>query len=134
MEWAPIQLPLERDDVALDGADVRVLARGEHASTIHCALGAGKVSQATFNQGIDETWYFISGSGRMAMWAVGKPADRASVFSIAPGASLVIPRDVNFQYRADEVEELCFICFVVPPWPGPAANRKSLTAKWRVPG
>ena len=59
------KLPADRDDIAPDGSDVRVLLRLKRGSMAHFQLEPGEISTAVFHRTIEEIWYFLSGDGEM---------------------------------------------------------------------
>ena len=50
---------------AADGSWIQPLCRFEMASVVHCRLAREQVSNVTYNIGIDEIWFFTSGSGEL---------------------------------------------------------------------
>ena len=118
--WQTLMRPELRDDVALDGADVRLLCRTPLSSAIHCSLASGAVSRVTRNVGIHEIWYFIAGRGEL--WRHTDATGEESLVEIAEGCCVTIPPDTPFQYRNTGSHSLEFACFVAPAWPGPEVN------------
>jgi mannose-6-phosphate isomerase-like protein (cupin superfamily) len=106
------RLPVDRDDVAPDGSDVRVLLRSEKGSMAHFELPPGKTSKATANLNFDEIWYFISGRGEM--WR--KLDDIEEVVPVDPGVCLTIPEGTHFQFRSFGYCPLAAIGATMPPW------------------
>lgn len=53
------RLPEERDALAPDGSDVRVLLRLASGSMAHYELAAGHTSLAVTNQTVEEIWFSI---------------------------------------------------------------------------
>jgi mannose-6-phosphate isomerase-like protein (cupin superfamily) len=60
-----VELSSDRDAVAPDGSEVRVLVGGQHGSMAHFTLPAGETSGAVGHLTLEELWYFISGEGEM---------------------------------------------------------------------
>ena len=57
-ELAAKPLPAERDVIAVDGTDVRILLRTERGSTAHFEFGPGRTSRAIRHHTVEEVWYF----------------------------------------------------------------------------
>ena len=110
------RLPVDRDAVAPDGSDVRVLldlaGRGGMA---HFELAPGQVSRATAHKTVEEIWFFLGGRGEM--WR--KQGDREEVVAVDTGLCLTIPIGTHFQFRSFGYEPLAAIGATMPPWPGP---------------
>jgi mannose-6-phosphate isomerase-like protein (cupin superfamily) len=58
-------LPKEKDYLAPDGSEIRLLAEGTRGGLAHCTLPAGKTSTAHVHKIVDEIWYLISGVGQV---------------------------------------------------------------------
>jgi mannose-6-phosphate isomerase-like protein (cupin superfamily) len=108
------QLPAERDAVAPDGSDVRLLAGLPKGGMAHFQLAPGRTSRAVTHRTVEEIWYFTSGRGQM--WR--KQEGRASIVDVFPGLSLTIPLGTHFQFRALGAEPLAAVGVTMPPWPG----------------
>src|SRR5206468_10124335 len=54
-------LPAERDVVAPDGSDVRILLAGSGGGLAHFELGPGETSVAVVHRTVEEIWYFQIG-------------------------------------------------------------------------
>jgi mannose-6-phosphate isomerase-like protein (cupin superfamily) len=109
-------LPRERDDVAPDGSDVRVLLSLERGGLAHFQLAPGEVSVAVRHRTVEEIWYFIGGEG--LMWRrVGDAAPDEPV-AVRRGVCVTIPCGTRFQFRTTGSEPLEAIGVTMPPWPG----------------
>lgn len=110
------------DVTAPDGSEIRLLIDQRHqasaASMVEVTLPAGQVSRPVWHQNVEEVWYVLQGQGEV--WRCPPDADPALYGSVAvkAGDSLVIPPRWRFQFSASDAEELRFLCFTVPPWPG----------------
>ena len=110
------------DVTAPDGSGIRLLIDRRHqasaASMVEVTLPAGQVSRPVLHQRVEEVWYVLRGQGEV--WRCPPNADPALYAAVAvkPGDSLVIPPRWRFQFSASDAEELRFLCFTVPPWPG----------------
>lgn len=110
------------DVTAPDGSEIRFLIDQRHqasaASMVEVILPAGQVSRPVWHQNVEEVWYVLQGQGEV--WRCPPNADPALYTAVAvkPGDSLVIPPRWRFQFSASDSEDLRFICFTVPPWPG----------------
>jgi mannose-6-phosphate isomerase-like protein (cupin superfamily) len=110
------RLPAERDVVAPDGCDVRILVGGSRGGMAHFQLGAGETSIAVRHRTIEELWYFVGGRGRM--WRRSADGEER-VDDVEAGVSIDIPRGTTFQLRALGDEPLSAVGATMPPWPGP---------------
>jgi mannose-6-phosphate isomerase-like protein (cupin superfamily) len=108
------RLAVDKDDVAPDGSDVRVLLGLEGGGMAHFELAPGKVSRAVTHRTVEEIWFFLGGRG--AMWR--KQGSREEVVPVEPGVCLTIPLGTHFQFRCFGSEPLSAIGITMPPWPG----------------
>ena len=112
------RLPAERDAVAPDGSDVRILLRLEGGSFAHFELAPGQTSVAAAHRTIEEIWYFISGRGEL--WRkLGGDAGDGVVVDVGTGVCITIPTDTHFQLRAHANQPLTAVAVTMPPWPDP---------------
>jgi mannose-6-phosphate isomerase-like protein (cupin superfamily) len=112
------------DAIAPDGSTVRLVATGAQgatrASLCEVRLAPGAVSRPVAHRSVEEVWYVLEGRGRV--WR--SPPDRdAPPIDVGPGDALVIPTGWRFQFAAGPEAGLRFLCFTVPPWPGPEEAR-----------
>jgi mannose-6-phosphate isomerase-like protein (cupin superfamily) len=107
-------LPVERDAVAPDGSEVRLLLTLNAGSMAHFQLPPDRVSKAVMHRTVEEIWFFISGRGQM--WR--EQRGRTSVVDVGPGVCLTIPVGTRFQFRSHGPEPLAAIGITMPPWPG----------------
>ena len=107
-------LPANRDAVAPDGSDVRVLLAGPRGSLAHFELAAGETSVAVRHRTVEEIWYFLRGRGEM--WR--KSDDDEEVVPVSTAVCITIPVGTSFQFRASGEESLAAIGATIPPWPG----------------
>ncbi len=114
-----MRLPGDRDAVAPDGSDVRVLLRLDGGSMAHFELAAGRTSRAVVHQSVDEIWYVLSGRGQM--WR--RQAAREETVPLEPGICLSIPVGTRFQFRAAAGGPLAVVGVTMPPWPGDGEAR-----------
>ena len=124
-EFATKRLPVDKDDVAPDGSDVRVLLSLGHGSMAHFELAPGQTSRAVTHKTIEEIWYFLGGRGEM--WR--KEGDHEEIVPVDRGVSLTIPQGTHFQFRSFGYEPLSAIGITMPPWPGPDESI-SVEGKW----
>jgi mannose-6-phosphate isomerase-like protein (cupin superfamily) len=109
-----VSLRSERDALAPDGSEVRLLAQSSAASMAHFTLHAGQTSAAVVHRTVDELWWVQSDSGEI--WLCND------------STSIAIPVGTRFQFRALG-ETLRIVGTTIPPWPGP--NEAELVAgKW----
>jgi mannose-6-phosphate isomerase-like protein (cupin superfamily) len=112
--FGTMRLPVARDVVATDGADVRVLLATRGGSMAHFTLAPGATSIAVAHRTIDEVWFILGGRGEM--WR--RLGEHEEAVALAPGVCLVIPVGTSFQYRSLGPEPLTAVGVATPPWPG----------------
>ena len=117
-EFAASRLPVDKDVIAPDGSDVRVLLGLERGGMAHFELAPGKTSRAVTHKTVEEIWYFLNGRGEM--WR--KQGGREEVKPVERGVCLTIPLGTHFQFRSFGYEPLSAIGVTMPPWPGPDAD------------
>jgi mannose-6-phosphate isomerase-like protein (cupin superfamily) len=110
------RLPSERDGVAPDGSDVRVLVGGGGGSMAHFTLGPGDTSVAVAHRTLEELWYFTGGRGQM--WRHTESSGHTECVDVAAGAAVSIPPRTHFQFRAIGPDPLRAVAVTMPPWPG----------------
>ncbi len=108
------QLPADRDAVAPDGSDVRLLLGLDRGGMAHFELGPGETSRAVAHKTIEEIWFFLGGRGEM--WR--KLDEREECVPVEAGVCLTIPLGTHFQFRAFGDEPLSAVGVTMPPWPG----------------
>jgi len=104
----------DRDAVAPDGSDVRVLLGLKGGGMAHFELPPGQVSTAVTHRTVEEIWLFTSGRGEM--WR--RQGEREETVSVEPGVCITIPLGTRFQFRAHGYEALSAVGVTMPPWPG----------------
>jgi mannose-6-phosphate isomerase-like protein (cupin superfamily) len=109
------RLPAERDAVAPDGSDVRVLLRLDGGSMAHFELPAGQTSKAVTHRTVEEIWFFLAGRGEMWRKQNGQPE---MIVPVESGVCLTIPVGTRFQFRSLGGEPLSAVGITMPPWPG----------------
>lgn len=114
----------ERDDVAPDGSDVRVLARVDAGSTAEFSLAPDRISRAVRHRTVEEVWFVIEGRG--SIW---RKSDSHEEFTdLAPGTSVTIPVGTSFQFRSAPDAVLRILGVTMPPWPAEGAEESIPTA------
>jgi len=108
-----MELPEERDGVAPDGSDVRVLLKLAGGSVAHFSLSPGQTSAAVRHETVEEIWYVVGGRGRMWRSHDGVSA----IVDLRPGVCLTIPHQTLFQFRSDDESHLQVVGVTMPPWP-----------------
>jgi mannose-6-phosphate isomerase-like protein (cupin superfamily) len=114
MEFSTMQLPVERDVVATDGCDVRVLLGLGGGTMAHFELPTGQTSTAVSHRTVEEIWFFLSGRGEM--WR--RQGGREEIVAVEPGVCLTIPLGTHFQLRSFGGQALAAVAVAMPPWPG----------------
>lgn len=120
------RLGVERDAVAPDGSDVRILLGLHRGGMAHFELPPGHTSTAVTHKTVEEIWFFLSGRGEM--WR--RTADHEEVVSVESGVCLTIPLGTRFQFRSHGHEPLSAIGVTMPPWPG-EGEAIVVEGKWR---
>ena len=109
-----MQLPAQRDLVAPDGSDVRILLGLAGGGMAQFVLGPGRTSIAVTHRTVEEIWLCLSGRGEM--WR--KQGAQEEVVALEPGTCLTIPLGTHFQFRAFDSGPLVALGVTMPPWPG----------------
>ena len=113
-EFLTKRLPVDKDDIAPDGSDVRILLGLDRGGMAHFELAPGETSVAVAHHTIEEIWYFLTGRGEM--WR--KLGYQEEVVPVDPGTCITIPVGTHFQFRSFGYEPLAALGVTMPPWPG----------------
>ena len=108
------RLAAQRDAVAPDGSDVRILLGVPGGGMAHFELGPNETSVAVVHRTIEEIWYFLRGRGQM--WR--KLGEREEIVDLATDLCITIPVGTEFQFRSFGYEPLAALGATIPPWPG----------------
>jgi mannose-6-phosphate isomerase-like protein (cupin superfamily) len=108
------RLPVQREAVAPDGSDVRVLLGLQGGGMAHFELPPNQTSTAVTHKTVEEIWFFLSGRGQM--WR--RREDQEEIVAVEAGVCLTIPLGTHFQFRSFGDEALVAIAVTMPPWPG----------------
>jgi mannose-6-phosphate isomerase-like protein (cupin superfamily) len=108
------QLPGERDVVAPDGCDVRILLGVRGGALAHFELAPNETSVAVVHRTVEEIWFFLRGRGEM--WR--RLGADEEVVALVPDVCLTIPLGTEFQFRSFGPEPLSALGATIPPWPG----------------
>ena len=119
-------LPVERDAVAPDGSDVRILLGLKGGGMAHFRLPAGETSIAVTHRTVEEIWYFVEGRGEM--WRKLNHSER--IDQVEPGVCLTVPLGTHFQFRTTGPVSLGAVGVTMPPWPGEGEAR-IVEGKWK---
>lgn len=104
------------DAIAPDGSEITFLVGdARSASLVEVRLPAGETSRPVRHRTVEEIWYFLAGEGRV--WRL-PPSGVAVIDGVRPGRTLVIPTGWAFQFQAAASDDLRFLCYTSPPWPG----------------
>ena len=120
--FAEALLPTQRDAIAPDGSQVRLLVRLPSGSMAHFELGPREVSRPTQHRTVSEAWYIVQGLGRM--WRRQDGTERE--IDLRPGTALTIPVGTAFQFCNTGREPLAAVGVTMHP--GPARTRR-----WTLP-
>ena len=111
------------DDIAPDGSEIYFILdtkRGAtRASLCEVRLGPGAVSKPIRHRTVEEIWYFTSGEGWVWRCPPEMALSPANTIHVGPGDAVVIPVGWSFQFKASDTDELRFLCYTSPAWPGP---------------
>ena len=124
-DFATKRLPGQRDVVAPDGSDVRILLGLERGGMAHFELAPGRTSKAVAHRTVEEIWYVVGGRGEM--WR--RQGAREEVVALEPGVCLTIPLGTQFQLRSLGAEPLAAVGVTMPPWPG-EGEAYEVRGKW----
>lgn len=120
-------LPHERDVVAPDGSDVRLLLQLQGGSMAHFELAEGGCSAAVTHRTVEEIWYVLRGRGEM--WR--RQGDREETVVLSAGVCLTIPVGTRFQFRSLGPGPLAAVAVTMPPWPG-GDEAEAVEGPWSV--
>lgn len=112
--FATKNLPSDRDAVAPDGSNVRLLLGVASGGMAHFELPPEQISKAVVHRTVEEIWFFLSGQGQM--WR--RFGDRVEVVDVHSGICITIPVGTHFQFRSLGPAPLEAIGVTMPPWPG----------------
>ncbi|MDQ3823861.1 MAG: cupin domain-containing protein [Actinomycetota bacterium] len=118
-------LPAERDYLAPDGSEIRLLLSYARGGLAHCTLPPGKTSSAVRHRTVDELWYFLDGRGEIWVESLDEPVE------VGPGRCVAIKAGDAFQFRATGAEPLVFLIATMPEWPGPH-EAEAVQGRWAV--
>jgi mannose-6-phosphate isomerase-like protein (cupin superfamily) len=108
------RLPAQRDAVAPDGSDVRVLLGVSAGGLAHFELAPGETSVAVAHRTVEEIWFFLKGRGEM--WR--RSGERDEIVEVYRDLCVTIPLGTEFQFRSVGSEPLAAVGATMPPWPG----------------
>lgn len=124
-EFQTKRLPVDRDAVAPDGSDVRILLGLEGGGMAHFELESGQTSVAVAHRTVEEIWFFLHGRGEM--WR--KLNGQEKVLPVDPQVCLTIPVGTHFQFRSFGYKPLAAIGVTMLPWPGEGESYE-VEGKW----
>lgn len=125
-EFLTKRLPVDKDAIAPDGSDVRILLGLNRGGMAYFELGPGETSIAVAHHTIEEIWYFLSGRGEM--WR--KLGNKEETEPVDPGTCITIPVGTHFQFRSFGYEPLAALGVTMPPWPG-EGEAYQVEGKWK---
>jgi len=121
------RLPVERDVVAPDGSEVRILLGLRGGGMAHFRLGPGETSAAVMHRTVEEVWYILAGQGEMWRRSEGQE----ETVALETGVCLTIPLGTRFQFRSTGAVALEAVGVTMPPWPGDG-EAVGVTGPWRT--
>jgi len=110
--FATRTLAIDRDVVAPDGSDVRLLLGLDGGGMAHFELAPGETARAVRHPRVEEIWFVLSGRGEM--WRLQD--SREEIVTLEPGVCLSIPVGTHFQFRAFGSQPLGVVGVTMPPW------------------
>ena len=113
-DFTTSRLSRERNVVATDGSDVRILQSLSGGALAHFSLAPGQTSTAVAHRTVEEIWLFLSDPGEM--WR--KQEGREEVVPVEAGVCVTIPLGTHFQFRSLGDEPLAALAATMPPWAG----------------
>jgi mannose-6-phosphate isomerase-like protein (cupin superfamily) len=125
--FATMHLHEERDAVAPDGSDVRILLGLKDGGMAHFKLAPGETSTAVRHRTVEEIWYILSGRGEM--WR--QQGEHSEIVEVSAGVCLTIPLGTSFQFRCLGEAPLTAVAITMPPWPG-EGEAIALAGPWRA--
>ena len=123
--FATKRLPVQRDAVAPDGSDVRLLLALSAGSLAHFELAPDSTSIAVAHRTVEEIWYFVGGRGEM--WR--KLNEHEEIVAVDAGVSVTLPVGTHFQFRSFGDQPLTALGITMPPWPGDG-EAYEVSGKW----
>ena len=105
----------DRDTLAPDGSEIRLLVGVAGGGMAHCTLPPGRVTTAVRHRSVEEVWFCTAGRGQV--WR--RSAEAEETVDVEPGVALSIPLGTSFQFRASGPGPLEIVITTMPPWPGP---------------
>jgi mannose-6-phosphate isomerase-like protein (cupin superfamily) len=108
------RLPRERDAIAPDGSNVRILLGLRGGGMAHFELPPGQISTAVTHKTVEEIWFFLSGKGEM--WR--RTEGQEEIAAVEASVCLTIPLGTHFQFRSFGDEPLTAVGVTMPPWSG----------------
>ncbi|GCE30085.1 hypothetical protein KDA_55690 [Dictyobacter alpinus] len=108
------QVPGNLDVYAPDRTEIRLLARMNGGSMVHCTLPPGQVSRAGMHHTVEEIWYALQGEGDV--WLYNQHEEHEE--HIVPTTCFTLPVKTHFQVRNTGLVPLCFVITTMPSWPG----------------
>lgn len=114
MKWETKRLPVERNYLAPDTSEIRLLPSMTRGGLCHCLLPVQAVSRAVRHKTVEEIWFCQQGQGQV--WR--KNGEAEETVDVRAGVSLTIPVGTHFQFRNTGSEPLCILIVTMPPWPG----------------
>lgn len=118
------ELKTDKDYLAPDGSEIRLLLTMRGGGLAHCTLPAGKTTSPKVHRQVEEIWYIIEGQGEV--WR--KNAEAEVSVRVQPGTCLTIPPGTAFQFRNTGTLPLCIVIATIPPWPGPQEAQDAVGA------
>ncbi len=121
----------EPDAIAPDGSLVYFrVGEARRASLVEVVLPPGRESRPVHHRTVEEIWYFLAGDGEV--WLRDPDSGEETVRHVTRGDRVVIPTGHDFQFRTTGPEDLRFLCYTSPPWPGDEEAVPAERGAWPV--
>ena len=125
-DFETTRLAVDKNAVASDGSDVRVLLGLGAGGIAHFELRPGETSRAVTHKTVEEIWFFLGGRGEM--WR--KRGGLEQVVPVGAEVCLTIPLGTHFQFRSFGHQPLSAIGVTMPPWPNTDDEAIPVEGKW----
>lgn len=128
VRWQTISLAQVSPVESPGGAEIRELPDFPAGRLSHATLAGDRVSEAAVLNGAVEIFYVLEGSG--SLWLMHQHSQQ--VVELVPDRGVVIPADVQFQYRAAP-DGVRFLVATMPRW-RPGVWSRAAGQRWHADG
>jgi len=114
--WMTVVPKPQPDMISPGGAMVYHLIHVPGGALSRVVVQPGMVSTGGRLEGIEDTFFILSGTGQIWRCESNGPVLREETVALRPGVTVTIPSGVAFQYRSHPEEPLVFLEIVAPGW------------------